>query len=126
MKNYLDLLAALLIAPTFGNAGFVSANAADLLVLRLAAPHTKWIPNEKFAGTSKHGTYDDVVQEIDWQVGELMETLDELGIAENTLVIFASDNGPQLNVEGCGSAGVLRDGKWTNFERGMSLSLPGV
>ena len=50
-----------------------------------------------------------------------METLDKLGIAENTLVIFASDNGPQLNVEGYGSAGVLRDGKWTNFEGGIRV-----
>lgn len=42
-------------------------------------PHTKWIPNEKFVGSSKHGTYGDVIQEIDWQVGGLMDTLDELG-----------------------------------------------
>jgi arylsulfatase A-like enzyme len=102
---------------------FIRANKNRPFFLYYASPlpHTKWIPNEKFAGTSKHGTYGDVVQEIDWQVGELMETLDERGIAEKTLVIFASDNGPQLNVEGYGSAGVLRDGKWTNFEGGIRV-----
>ena len=61
------------------------------------------------------------MQEIDWQVGELMKTLDNLQLTENTLVIFASDNGPQLNVDGHGSAGILRDGKWTNFEGGIRV-----
>ena len=90
----------------------------------------KWIPNEKFKGSSKQGTYGDVIQEIDWQVGGLMETLDEFGLTENTLVVFASDNGPQLNVEGHGSSGPLRDGKWTNFEGGIRsptiMRLPAV
>lgn len=84
-------------------------------------PHTRWIPHPRFAGSSKQGTYGDVVQEIDWQVGELLKTLDELNLTENTLVVFASDNGPQLNVEGYGSAGILRDGKWTNFEGGIRV-----
>lgn len=84
-------------------------------------PHTKWIPHPDFVGTSRQGTYGDVVQEIDWQVEGLLETLDELGLAENTVVIFASDNGPQLNAEGHGSAGPFRDGKWTNFEGGIRV-----
>jgi arylsulfatase A-like enzyme len=84
-------------------------------------PHVKWIPNEKFKGTSRQGTYGDVIQEIDWQVGGLMDTLEELGLADRTLVIYSSDNGPQLNVEGHGSAGPLRDGKWTNFEGGIRV-----
>jgi arylsulfatase A-like enzyme len=102
---------------------FIKANKDTPFFLYYASPlpHTKWIPNERFAGTSKQGTYGDVVQEIDWQVGSLMDTLDELGLAENTLVVYASDNGPQLNVEGHGSAGVLRDGKWTNFEGGIRV-----
>ena len=50
-----------------------------------------------------------------------MKTLEELDLTENTLVVFASDNGPQLNVDGYGSAGVLRDGKWTNFEGGIRV-----
>lgn len=102
---------------------FIRGNKDQPFFLYYASPlpHTKWIPNEKFVGTSKQGTYGDVVQEIDWQVGELMNALHELGIADNTLVVYASDNGPQLNVEGYGSAGVLRDGKWTNFEGGIRV-----
>jgi len=84
-------------------------------------PHTKWKPHPQFAGKSKQGTYGDVVQEIDWQVGALMDKLDELGQTRNTLFIFTSDNGPQLNVEGHGSSGPLRDGKWTDFEGGIRV-----
>ncbi|MEM1158501.1 MAG: sulfatase-like hydrolase/transferase [Verrucomicrobiota bacterium] len=84
-------------------------------------PHVKWLPHEQFAGSSEHGAYGDVIQEIDWQVGGLMDTLEELGLTENTLVIFTSDNGPQLNVDGYGSAGPLRDGKWSNFEGGIRV-----
>ena len=84
-------------------------------------PHVKWIPNERFSGKSKQGIYGDVIQEIDWQVGELLKTLDELKLKEDTLVIFASDNGPQLNIDGHGSAGILRDGKWTDFEGGIRV-----
>jgi arylsulfatase A-like enzyme len=102
---------------------FIKANQDQPFFLYYASPlpHTKWKPNEKFVGTSQQGTYGDVVQEIDWQVGGLLDTLDELGLADNTLVVFASDNGPQLNVEGHGSAGVLRDGKWTDFEGGIRV-----
>ncbi len=102
---------------------FIKANKDKPFFLYYASPlpHTKWKPNKKFVGTSKQGTYGDVVQEIDWQVGCLMDTLDELGLADNTLVIYTSDNGPQLNVKGHGSAGVLRDGKWTNFEGGIRV-----
>jgi arylsulfatase A-like enzyme len=102
---------------------FIEANRDTPFFLYYASPlpHVRWIPMDRFQGSSKQGTYEDVVQEIDWQVGELMDTLDGLGLAENTLVVFASDNGPQLNVEGHGSAGILRDGKWTNFEGGIRV-----
>lgn len=102
---------------------FIKANKDKPFFLYYASPlpHTKWIPNERFKGSAEQGTFGDVVQEIDWQVGALMKTLNELGLAENTLVVFASDNGPQLNVEGHGSAGALRDGKWTNFEGGIRV-----
>ena len=82
-------------------------------------PHTDWIPHETFAGDSKQGVYGDCVQQLDWVVGEMLKELDALGLSENTLVIFASDNGPQLNVDGYGSAYPLRDGKWSNFEGGI-------
>ncbi|MEM7602043.1 MAG: sulfatase-like hydrolase/transferase [Verrucomicrobiota bacterium] len=102
---------------------FIAGNQDNPFFLYYASPlpHTKWIPNERFTGVSDQGIYGDVIEEIDWQVGELLKTLDDLGLSENTLVVFASDNGPQLNVEGHGSAGVLRDGKWTNFEGGIRV-----
>jgi len=102
---------------------FIKANKDRPFFLYYASPlpHTKWIPNEKFKGTSMQGTYGDVIQEIDWQVGELMKTLDELDLTNKTLVIYTSDNGPQLNVDGHGSAGPLRDGKWTDFEGGIRV-----
>lgn len=112
-------------SPKLRQAGidFIKAHQEEPFFLYYASPlpHTKWIPHPDFVGSSKQGTYGDVVQELDWQVGGLLDTLDELGIAENTVVIFASDNGPQLNVEGHGSAGPLRDGKWTNFEGGIRV-----
>lgn len=98
---------------------FITANTNKPFFLYYASPlpHNKWLPSEDFKGTSKQGTYGDVVQEIDWQVGELMNTLDQAGLTNNTLIIFASDNGPLLG-DG-GSAGILREGKWTNFEGGI-------
>ncbi len=84
-------------------------------------PHTKWIPHADFKGSSEQGAYGDCVQQLDWEVGELLKELDAQGLAENTLVVYASDNGPQLNAEGYGSAGVLRDGKWTDFEGGIRV-----
>lgn len=102
---------------------FIKANKDRPFFLYYASPlpHVKWKPHKTFVGTSKHGTYGDVIQEIDWQVGGLMTALDETKLSNNTLVIFASDNGPQLNTEGHGSAGPLRDGKWTNFEGGIRV-----
>lgn len=102
--------------------GFIRENQERPFFLYYASPlpHTPWIPGQRFKGTSRRGTYGDVIREIDWQVGELMKTLDEQGIAENTLVIFASDNGPVLGING-GDAGPFRDGKWTDFEGGIRV-----
>ena len=83
-------------------------------------PHTPWIPNERFAGTSRRGAYGDVIREIDWQVGELIKALDDHGVGDNTLFLFASDNGPVLGIGG-GDAGPYRDGKWTDFEGGIRV-----
>lgn len=102
--------------------GFIEQNKERPFFLYYASPlpHTPWIPNERFTGTSKRGTYGDVIREIDWQVGELMKALDEQGVAEDTLFIFASDNGPVLGING-GDAGPYRDGKWTDFEGGIRV-----
>ena len=56
-------------------------------------PHIPHLPNERFKGTSQAGALGDVIQELDWSVGEVLKTLDRLGLGENTLVIFSSDNG---------------------------------
>lgn len=102
---------------------FIKENKNKPFFLYYASPlpHVKWLPMDRFKGTSEQGTYGDVVQELDWQVGELLNILDELGIADNTLVIYASDNGPQLNAKGHGSAGDLRAGKWSDFEGGIRV-----
>jgi arylsulfatase A-like enzyme len=55
--------------------------------------HTPLTPNKRFKGTSQCGVYGDFIKELDWSVGEVLATLDRLGLAENTLVIFTSDNG---------------------------------
>lgn len=63
------------------------------LYLPLTAPHTPIAPTRDFQGTSEAGAYGDFVQEVDWLVGEIVKTLEEEGLAENTLIIFTSDNG---------------------------------
>lgn len=64
------------------------------LYFPLAAPHTPWVPTEEYKNKSLAGQYGDFVQMVDETVGEIMRSLDEAGVAENTLVIFTSDNGP--------------------------------
>ena len=63
------------------------------LYVPLSAPHTPWLPNDEFMDTSGAGYYGDFAVEVDWSVGEILEALDRLDIAENTLVIYTSDNG---------------------------------
>lgn len=63
------------------------------LYLPLTSPHTPWLPSDKFKNTSKAGIYGDFVQHTDDAVGRILKTLDSLGIAKNTLIIFTSDNG---------------------------------
>ena len=63
------------------------------LYFPLAAPHTPWLPTEEFIGTSQAGEYGDFTHQVDWSIGQVLETLDRLNLAENTLVMVASDNG---------------------------------
>ena len=83
-------------------------------------PHVPLFASDSFLNTSARGLYGDVVEEIDFGVGKILETLNAEGLAENTIVVFTSDNGPWLlfGVHG-GSAGLLRDGKGTTWEGGM-------
>jgi len=83
-------------------------------------PHVPLYASEKFAGKSKNGIYGDVIEELDWSVGEILNALKELGLDERTLVIFTSDNGPWLSKKDHGgSAKPLRDGKFSTYEGGM-------
>lgn len=83
-------------------------------------PHVPLFASSDFEGKSSRGLYGDVVEELDWSVGEVLKALKERGLAENTLVIFTSDNGPWLTekLEG-GSAGLLHQGKGSTWEGGM-------
>lgn len=83
-------------------------------------PHIPLFASEDFKGSSERGLYGDVLEEIDHGVGQIMAALEEEGIAENTIVVFTSDNGPWLPFKTHGgSAGLLRAGKGTTWEGGM-------
>jgi arylsulfatase len=85
-------------------------------------PHVPLHVSSKFNGKSGAGLYGDVIMEIDWSVGEIIKTLDRHQLAEKTLVIFTSDNGPWLSYgEHAGSAGPLREGKGTCWEGGVRV-----
>jgi arylsulfatase A len=83
-------------------------------------PHIPLYASEKFQDTSIRGLFGDVVEELDWSVGQINKTLDKLGLSDNTLVIFTSDNGPWItqNQNG-GTAGLLRGAKGDTWEGGM-------
>jgi arylsulfatase A-like enzyme len=94
-------------------------------------PHVPLFVSDKFKGKSSQGLYGDVIMELDWSIGEIRKTLKTLNLAENTLLIVTSDNGPWL-VYGnhAGSAGGFREGKGTTFEGGQRvpclMEWPGV
>lgn len=88
-------------------------------------PHTPLYASSNFEHRSKRGLYGDVVEELDWSVGQIFKTLKELKLDDNTLVIFTSDNGPWLVQEDDGgSAGLLFEGKNSTYEGGMRV--PGI
>ncbi len=94
-------------------------NRPFFLYLAHNMPHVPLFVSEKFRGKSKQGLYGDVIMEIDWSVGRILDTLRELQLDRNTLVIFTSDNGPWLSYGNhAGSAGPLREGKGTTWEGG--------
>ena len=102
------------------------------LYLAYNMPHMPVRTADRFRGTSRAGLYGDVIQTIDWSVGEVMKTLKRTGYDKNTLVIFTSDNGPWLNPparmlqEGnllwhAGSPGPLAGHKGTLLEGGVRV-----
>lgn len=106
---------------------FILSHREDpfFLYIPYAMPHIPLHPGKDFANTSRRGLYGDVIEEIDWSVGQIMKTLKEEGLSENTLVFFTSDNGPWIiKDELGGSAGLLRDGKGSTWEGGMRV--PGI
>ncbi len=85
-------------------------------------PHVPLFVSSKFKDKSGAGLFGDVIQEIDWSVGQIMAALKQYGLDERTLVIFSSDNGPWLSYGNhAGSAGPLREGKGTTWEGGQRV-----
>jgi arylsulfatase A len=83
-------------------------------------PHVPLHVSNKHKGKSGQGMYGDVIMEIDWSVGEILAAIRKHDLDDNTLVIFASDNGPWLNYGNhAGSSGPLREGKGTTWEGGQ-------
>ncbi|NQT87143.1 sulfatase [bacterium] len=83
-------------------------------------PHIPLFASKAFKGKSPRGLYGDVVEELDWSVGRILDTLRKRDLAKNTLVLFTSDNGPWLIMKlNGGSAGLLRGGKGSTWEGGM-------
>ena len=103
---------------------FIRRNHAKPFFLYVphAMPHVPIFVSDKHAGKSARGLYGDVIREIDWSVGQILQTLRETGLDEKTLVIFTSDNGPWLSYGNhAGSAGPLREGKATAWEGGVRV-----
>jgi arylsulfatase len=100
---------------------FIEQNKAHPFFLYVAhnMPHVPLGVSDKFRGKSKRGLYGDVIEEIDWSVGQILAAIKRSGIDRNTWVIFTSDNGPWLCYGNhAGSAKPLREGKGTNWEGG--------
>jgi arylsulfatase A-like enzyme len=100
---------------------FIETNRARPFFLYLghAMPHLPFDASAKFKGKSPRGLYGDVVEELDDSTGQILDKLCALGLAEKTLVIFTSDNGPERNTPG--SAGPLRGTKHTVYEGGLRM-----
>ena len=103
---------------------FIERNASGPFFLYMphVMPHVPIFASDKFKGHSAAGLYGDVMEELDWSVGEVLNTLKRLDLDQRTLVIFISDNGPFLSYgEHAGSAAPLREGKLTTFEGGVRV-----
>ena len=101
---------------------FISANKSKpfFLYLAHAMPHMPLFRSKEFENKSQRGLYGDVIEELDANVGRLLDTLRQMKLDKNTLVVFTSDNGPwSLFDQQGGSAGLLRGAKGDTFEGGM-------
>lgn len=113
---------------------FITAHKEQPFFLYYPFPniHVPRTPNKQFAGKTTLGARGDVIEEMDWLVGEITHLLDSLGIAKNTLIVFSSDNGPvlddgyedfagQLNKDHQ-PGGIFRGGKYSAYEAGTRVS----
>jgi arylsulfatase A len=103
---------------------FIERSKAKPFFLYLAHSmvHVPLFVSDKFKGKSGKGVFADVMMEVDWSVGQVLDTLDKNGLTENTWVILSSDNGPWLSYgDHGGSAGPLREGKGTAWEGGTRV-----
>ncbi len=112
---------------------FIQTHADEpfFLFYALHEPHVPRVPHPRFVGATGMGPRGDAIAQLDWSVGQLLGTLDRLGLAEDTLVIFTSDNGPVVDdgyqdraVELLGThrpSGPFRGGKYSNFEGGTRV-----
>jgi uncharacterized sulfatase len=100
---------------------FIEGSAGEPFFIYLSHkdPHQPFFPSERFAGKSPGGPYGDAVSEFDWSVGEIRTSLERLGIADNTLLVVTSDNGPWYE----GSSGGLRGRKGQSYEGGFRVPL---
>ncbi len=100
---------------------FIEDNKSHPFFLYLAhsMPHVPLGVSDKFRGKTARGLYGDVIEEIDWSVGQVLAAIKDAGLDRDTWVIFTSDNGPWLCYGNhAGSAKPLREGKGTNWEGG--------
>ncbi|XP_060922737.1 steryl-sulfatase [Limanda limanda] len=105
---------------------FIESNSAKpfLLFLSFIQVHTAVFASAAFRGSSQHGLYGDAIHEVDWSVGQMVNTLERLKLRENTLVYFTSDQGAHLEEALHGSNGIYKAGKGTNWEGGIRV--PGI
>ena len=118
-----------LLTKRYGNeaAQWIRRHKDERFFLYLAhnMPHVPIFRSPDFEGHSEAGLYGDVIEEIDWSVGRILEAVEEAGIGGRTLIFFSSDNGPwRTYYDLGGSAGPLRDGKMTAWEGGFRV--PGI
>jgi arylsulfatase A-like enzyme len=100
-----------------------SKGSPFFLYLAHSMVHVPLFVSEKFKGKSGKGLFADVMLEVDWSVGQVLETLRKNNLEKNTLIIFTSDNGPWLSYgDHAGSAAPLREGKGTSWEGGTRVS----
>jgi len=103
---------------------FIRRNKKKPFFLYLAhsQPHVPLYVSDKFQGKSRAGVFGDVIEEIDWSMGEILKALKTFKLEDKTLVVFTSDNGPWLSYgDHCGTAGPLREGKGTCWEGGVRV-----